>query len=154
MKRILATALGVLVVGAFVVVATGASNGGGSAAGTYKIELDNAFGLVPGEDFKVAGVVAGSIKSIDLDRKTLRSIVTVQVGSARIRVVPLGRLLPVAPAVADRRVLHQLRPRNLVEGAAVRVDDPGDADVLDDPRRPAPGHHADAVPGAPDGADQ
>ncbi len=68
-----------VLVGAFLVVTIGASNGNGGGAGTYKIELDNAFGLVTGEDFKVAGVVAGSIKSIDLDRKTLRAIVTVQV---------------------------------------------------------------------------
>ncbi|HWE34776.1 MAG TPA: MlaD family protein [Solirubrobacteraceae bacterium] len=80
MKRIVAIAIGVIVIGAFLVIATGASNGGANGgAGTYKIELDNAFGLVSGEDFKVAGVVAGSIKSIDLDRKTLNAIVTVQV---------------------------------------------------------------------------
>ncbi|HEV3054797.1 MAG TPA: MlaD family protein [Solirubrobacteraceae bacterium] len=79
MKRLAAIAAGVVLVGAFLVITTGASNGGSGGAGTYKIELDNAFGLVTGEDFKVAGVVAGSITAIDLDRKTLHAIVTVQV---------------------------------------------------------------------------
>ena len=63
MKRVLASAAVLLAVGAFVVIAGGASNSD-SAAGTYKIELDNAFGLVSGADFKVAGVRAGKIQSI------------------------------------------------------------------------------------------
>jgi phospholipid/cholesterol/gamma-HCH transport system substrate-binding protein len=80
MKRALVSVAIVVAVGAFVVIATGASKG--SAAGTYKIELDNAFGLVSGADFKVAGVPAGTIKSIGLNQKTLRAVVTVQVKSA------------------------------------------------------------------------
>jgi virulence factor Mce-like protein len=80
MKRALVSVAVVVAVGAFVVIATGASKG--SAAGTYKIELDNAFGLVSGADFKVAGVPAGTIKSIGLNQKTLRAVVTVQVKSA------------------------------------------------------------------------
>jgi phospholipid/cholesterol/gamma-HCH transport system substrate-binding protein len=65
MKRVLFSAAIVLGVGAFLVLTTGASNSN-SAAGTYKIELDNAFGLVSGADFKVAGVRAGTIEKIDL----------------------------------------------------------------------------------------
>jgi virulence factor Mce-like protein len=65
MKRILLSAVIVLGAGAFLVFATGATNKG-SAAGTYKIELDNAFGLVTGADFKVAGVDAGKIEKISL----------------------------------------------------------------------------------------
>ncbi len=77
MKRILISAAILLCAAAFMVIAGGSSNG--TAAGTYKIELDNAFGLVTGADFKVAGVRAGTIKSIDLDPKTLHAVVTVQV---------------------------------------------------------------------------
>ncbi|HWE60034.1 MAG TPA: MlaD family protein [Solirubrobacteraceae bacterium] len=76
MRRILATAAVLLAAGAFVVLTLGSSSP--SAAGTYKIELDNAFGLVNGADFKVAGVIAGSIQSINLDKKTLHAVVTVQ----------------------------------------------------------------------------
>jgi virulence factor Mce-like protein len=64
MKRILLSALILAGLGAFLIVAGGASNG--SAAGTYKIQLDNGFGLVTGADFKVAGVRAGTISSLDL----------------------------------------------------------------------------------------
>ena len=45
MKRVLVSAAILLAIGAFVVIAGGASNGN-SAAGTYKIQLDNAFGIV------------------------------------------------------------------------------------------------------------
>jgi ABC-type transporter Mla subunit MlaD len=86
MKRILVSGAILLAIGAFVVIAGGASNGS-SAAGTYKIQVDNAFGLVSGADFKVAGVRAGKIQSIDLPKDcingggnpTCHAQVTVQV---------------------------------------------------------------------------
>jgi virulence factor Mce-like protein len=64
MKRILLSAAILLTAGAFIVLASGASNK--SANGTYKIEFDNAFGLVTGADIKVAGVPAGTINNIGL----------------------------------------------------------------------------------------
>jgi virulence factor Mce-like protein len=79
MRRILMGAAALLAVGAFLVFTLGTS--GGSSSPTYRIELDNSFGLVTGADFKVAGVIAGSIKSIDLDQKTLHAVVTVSVSS-------------------------------------------------------------------------
>ncbi len=77
MKRIALSAVILLAAGAFIFVAGGASNG--SANGTYKITLDNAFGLVTGAQFKVAGVPAGTIDAIDLNQKSLRAVVTVSV---------------------------------------------------------------------------
>lgn len=77
MKRILLSAAIVLAAGAFIVLAGGAASP--SPYGSYKIELDNAFGLVTGADFKVAGVPAGMISAINLDQKTLHALVTVQV---------------------------------------------------------------------------
>ena len=77
MKRVLLSGAILVAVVAFVFLATGASKG--SAAGTYKIELQNAFGLVTGADFKVAGVPAGTIAAIDLDQKSLNAVVTVNV---------------------------------------------------------------------------
>jgi virulence factor Mce-like protein len=65
MKRILLSSAIVIAVGAFLFVALGASNSS-SAVGTYKVEIDNAFGLVQGADFKVAGVRAGTINKLDL----------------------------------------------------------------------------------------
>src|SRR6201986_93842 len=77
MKRVLISGALLLAAAAFVFLATGSSNG--SAQGTYKIEFQNAFGLVTGADFKVAGVPAGSIKAINLDQKSLNAVVTIQV---------------------------------------------------------------------------
>jgi ABC-type transporter Mla subunit MlaD len=77
MRRVLISALMIAVVA--VVVVIGVSSGNGNGDPTYKIELNNAFGLVTGADFKVAGVPAGSIQSINLDQKTLNAVVTVQV---------------------------------------------------------------------------
>ncbi len=77
MRRILLSAAIVIAVGAFLFVALGTSSGNSSP--TYKIEFDNAFGISNGSVFKVAGVPAGTVSSIDLDQKTLHAIVTVQV---------------------------------------------------------------------------
>ena len=85
MRRILLSAAIVLVLGAFVLVGAGFT--GGPSNPTYKLEFDNAFGLVNGAPFKVAGVPAGSIKSIGLCyrdktahcQSPLDALVTVQV---------------------------------------------------------------------------
>jgi virulence factor Mce-like protein len=77
-RRIALTAAVVLAAVTFAVIAAGAGNDA-NASGTYKIELDNAFGLVTGADFEVAGVRAGTIRSISLDQNTLHAIVTVNV---------------------------------------------------------------------------
>jgi virulence factor Mce-like protein len=77
MKRVLISGALLLAAAAFVFIAGGASKG--TAQGTYKIEFQNAFGLVTGADFKVAGVPAGTIKAINLDQKSLNAVVTIQV---------------------------------------------------------------------------
>jgi ABC-type transporter Mla subunit MlaD len=81
MRRALLIGLIVGGAAAFLILSTGASNNQ-SAAGTYKIELDNAFGITPGANFEVAGVKAGTIKSLDLDTKTLHAVATVDVTQA------------------------------------------------------------------------
>ncbi|MBV9916184.1 MAG: MCE family protein [Solirubrobacterales bacterium] len=76
MRRI---ALCVLIcVAAIASVTLVASAGASDPTGFYKIELDNAFGLVNGAQVKVAGVPAGSIKSIDLDQSSHRALVSIQ----------------------------------------------------------------------------
>jgi virulence factor Mce-like protein len=87
MRRILISAAVLVVVAAFVVVATGAASGPSSGGDpTYNVELDNAFGLVNGEQMKVAGVPAGKISKIDLPQPCINgkasdchALVTVQV---------------------------------------------------------------------------
>ncbi|MDQ6914708.1 MAG: MlaD family protein, partial [Actinomycetota bacterium] len=87
MKRILVTAL---VLGAAATVAVLASGaGGGSDSPRYWVEVDNAFGLIPGADFKIAGVRAGKITDLKLDRRTHRALVQFEVaqtsGFTRLR---------------------------------------------------------------------
>ncbi len=81
MRRLLLIEAALLVALVVLVVATGnsSSSSTANAKGTYKIELDNAFGLVTGADFKVAGVRSGTIAKIDLDQQTLHAVVTVKV---------------------------------------------------------------------------
>ena len=76
MRRI-ATALVLVGIGAGVFFATGASNGPSDPS--YWVTLDNAFGLIKGGDFKVAGVRAGKIADIKLDRSTMQALVKVSV---------------------------------------------------------------------------
>jgi virulence factor Mce-like protein len=77
MRRVLASAAVLLVIAGFVFIAGGFSSGPGNP--TYKLEFDNAFGLVDSAPFKVAGVPAGKISSIDLDQKDFHAVVTVEV---------------------------------------------------------------------------
>ncbi len=81
MRRLLLSAVILLALLTGAAVFIGASDGT-SALGSYRIELDNAFGLVTGADFKVAGVRAGTIQSITLDQRTLHAVVTVSVTQA------------------------------------------------------------------------
>jgi virulence factor Mce-like protein len=77
MRRVLISAAVLLVIVAFVFIAGGFSSRPGDP--TYKLEFDNAFGLVNDAPFKVAGVPAGKISSIELNQKDFHAVVTVQV---------------------------------------------------------------------------
>jgi virulence factor Mce-like protein len=65
-KRALLILAVVAVAGGFVVLAGGTGSTTGTP--TYRVQLDNAFGLVSGADVKVAGVRAGTIGSFALDK--------------------------------------------------------------------------------------
>ena len=77
MRRALGILGGLLVAGALLVVLGGAGNGAGG--NRYWVELDNAFGLVNGGDLKIAGVRAGKITQLKLDRKTNRALVGIEI---------------------------------------------------------------------------
>jgi ABC-type transporter Mla subunit MlaD len=64
MRRVIGTAAVLLATAGFLFVALGSKSANTGA--TYKIELDNAFGLVTGSDFKVAGATVGKLTKIDL----------------------------------------------------------------------------------------
>jgi virulence factor Mce-like protein len=62
----------VTALGAYVIFTGGF---GGGQTNMYWVELDNAFGLIEGGDLKVAGVRAGQITKIELDRRTRHALV-------------------------------------------------------------------------------
>ena len=78
MRRIASIAV---VIGAVIAAVTlsGAGGGGGQESRRYVIELDNAFGMVLGGDVRVAGVNAGQITDVDLDKKTLKALIEVEI---------------------------------------------------------------------------
>ncbi len=77
MRRIAAILTLALACGTFAVLAGGA--GDSDPGNEYFVELDNAFGLIEGGDLKIAGVRAGKITQLKLDRRTKRAIVGFQV---------------------------------------------------------------------------
>src|SRR2546423_7532964 len=77
MRRILYGGIALMGSAAFLLFTLGTSSG--PSGRTYHIELDNAYDLTVGGEFKVAGVNAGTIRSISLDSKTLHAVVTDEV---------------------------------------------------------------------------
>ena len=84
----------VVVAGAAAVVA---SAGAGPQNGTYTVELDNAFGVVEGADVKVAGVPAGQVTGMRVDRRSKRALVDfaiTQTGFGSLRTDPFCETRP------------------------------------------------------------
>jgi phospholipid/cholesterol/gamma-HCH transport system substrate-binding protein len=77
MRRVIGI-LGALVVAGTLWLVLGASSNG-PQANQYWIELDNAFGLVNGGDLKIAGVRAGKITKLKLDKQTNRALVGIEI---------------------------------------------------------------------------
>jgi virulence factor Mce-like protein len=71
-RRVLLVTLLLAVAGAYVLTTSGAKQQSGNK---FTVEFDNAFGLVKGGDVKVAGVRAGDVTNLRVDRKTKRALV-------------------------------------------------------------------------------
>src|SRR3954466_9180237 len=82
MRRLLVIAL-VLAAGAGAFVVAKPSAGSTDPhQPTYTVELDNAFGIVNGADVKVAGVRAGHVTGMRVDRRTKRALVDIAIDKA------------------------------------------------------------------------
>ena len=127
MRRIIiGTIAGIAVLAVAVVLVIAAT---GSSGTTYKIQFDNAFGLVSGATSRSRACRPGrsSRSSSVRTRRTARTAARARDDAgdpAGLRPVPLRRVLPVAAAVADRRVLHRLPARSVRQGAAAGQHDP------------------------------
>jgi len=77
MRRLILIAALLALTAAGAMTASGA--GGEIEKATYTVELDNAFGLVQGADLKVAGVRAGKITDMRLNRETNRALVDFEI---------------------------------------------------------------------------
>jgi ABC-type transporter Mla subunit MlaD len=74
-RRLVIALLAVVVVVAF---AAASSDEGGGGGKRYVVQLNNAFGMVEEGDVRVAGTNAGKIKKIDLDLKTKKALVEIE----------------------------------------------------------------------------
>ncbi len=81
MRRILSTFRLLAAAAAAAIVLTGAG-GKGPDKPHFTVVLDNAFGIVTGADLKVAGVRAGTIKGLEVDRKTHKALVDFEITKA------------------------------------------------------------------------
>ena len=72
MRRALVVVLVLATAAAYVLTSSGAKEESGSE---FTVEFDNAFGLVKGGDVKVAGVRAGKVTTLRVDRKSMRALV-------------------------------------------------------------------------------
>src|SRR4051812_28053169 len=80
MARLLGITIVLLAAGALVVFGAGAR---GTDHGTqYWVELDNSFGLIEGADVKVAGVRAGKVTEMELDRSVMRARIGIRIDRA------------------------------------------------------------------------
>src|SRR5919197_6533417 len=73
MRRIAATTVVLAALMGFWLLAGGA--GTSETSQKYWVEFDNAFGLIKGGDLKIAGVRAGKITDIKLDKRTKHALV-------------------------------------------------------------------------------
>ena len=76
MRRLLIICVLVLAVGGATTLSLGAK--AGEPGTEYTVELDNAFGLIEGADVKVAGVRAGKVTTMDLDRDDMRALIGIE----------------------------------------------------------------------------
>ena len=81
MRRLLVLFL-LLAAGAAAVVATASAGSQDPSGGHFTIELDNAFGIVNGADVKVAGVRAGRVTGMRVDRRSKRALVDIAIDKA------------------------------------------------------------------------
>jgi phospholipid/cholesterol/gamma-HCH transport system substrate-binding protein len=78
-RRVVVLGLVLVAVAAAAIAALTTSVAGAGDEQRYTVVLDNAFGLTVGSDLRSSGVPVGRVKSLDVQRRTARALVTVAV---------------------------------------------------------------------------
>ena len=118
MRRVIGIVVVLLLLGAGVFALTsGATGSDKPASNEWKVEFDNAFGLIEGADLKIAGVRAGKLTTLEVDQKTKYAVVGFKVtekGFGGLRSDASCAVLPQSlvgeyyvdcqPGVADKRL--------------------------------------------------
>ncbi|MEA2475493.1 MAG: hypothetical protein QOE06_3408 [Thermoleophilaceae bacterium] len=123
MTRRLVIALAVIA--AVVGLAAASSNHGSDGSHRYWVELDNAFGMVEEGDVRVAGANAGKVKRIELDQRSKRALVQIEITDNRFGALRADAECesrpqsPLGEFFLDCRPGHD--PRELPDGARIDV---------------------------------
>jgi len=132
-KRILVVIAVLGAAAAAVLLTTGAKEDG--AGKSYWVELDNAFGLIEGADVKVAGVRAGKIASMKLDRDTYRALVQIEVKQGGFGSLRTDAFCETRPQSLIGEYFIDCTPgdakRKLREGATIPVEQTGSTVPVD-----------------------
>lgn len=67
-----------VLVAAAVALAAGSSDDAGRGGKRYYVQLNNAFGMVQDGDVRIAGTNAGKVREVELDERTLKAIVEIE----------------------------------------------------------------------------
>jgi ABC-type transporter Mla subunit MlaD len=118
--------IAILAIVGVVALAAASSEEGSSDGPRYWVELDNAFGMVEEGDVRIAGTNAGKVKRIDLDERTKKALIEIQLtgtGFGRLRVDAECETRPQSPLgeyYLDCRPGRD--PKELPEGGRIEVE--------------------------------
>ena len=135
MPRWLVISIAVALVGAWgVTIALTAGKGPKVQPHSYVVELDNGFGLTTGSDVKFGGVRTGTIKTLDLDQRSRRALVGVQLTLPGFDTLNRDAFCQVRPQSLIGEYYLDCQPgrgRALKAGAHIPVTQTGSAIGLD-----------------------
>jgi ABC-type transporter Mla subunit MlaD len=118
----------VLLLGAGVaaVVASASAGSQEPSGGHFTVELDNAFGIVNGADVKVAGVRAGRITGMRVDRRSKRALVDIAIDKAGFGSMRADAFCETRPQSLIGEYFVDCRPgtdaKRLPNGATIPVE--------------------------------
>src|SRR5215208_6311810 len=133
MRRLLV--LIVLVGAGVAAVATASAGSDDPSRPTYTIELDNAFGVTEGADVKVAGVRAGRVSGMRVDRKSKRALVDITIDKTGFGSLRTDAFCETRPQSLIGEYFVDCRPgkdpKRLPRGATIPVEQTASTIPLD-----------------------